>query len=233
MLLLIAPFFYEDVGAANVATGSQYANPEALTAGTNVGFVTPTDPATLDTSPAIFWGWTQPARSAVDPSATVNGVAGTAVAVVAAVLPDPSQVLEGVDRGDGVLGTLVCPTTIEDCCTGVIKITSGQHYLAGYFEWDIGQDVDGQEVSLQLQGNTHAGSATGAVATVPLTSAQTLLFNRTTHERPEYVLTVGSGDTAHVLIGRAEIIGGNIGTTSNTADAAAAEVDAVEEILVF
>ena len=81
MLLLIAPFFYVDVGAANVATGYQYANPEALTEGTNVGFVTPTDPATLDTSPAIFWGWTQPALAALDPDFFIDGVAGTAVAV--------------------------------------------------------------------------------------------------------------------------------------------------------
>ena len=86
MLLLIAPFFYVDVGAANVATGYQYANPEALTEGTNVGFVTPTDPATLDTSPAIFWGWTQPALAALDPDFFIDGVAGTAVPVDSATV---------------------------------------------------------------------------------------------------------------------------------------------------
>jgi len=86
MLLLIAPFFYEDVGAANVAVGYQYANPEALTEGANAGFVTPTDPATLDTSPAILWGWTQPALAALDPAFSIDGVAGTAVPVESATV---------------------------------------------------------------------------------------------------------------------------------------------------
>ena len=86
MLLLIAPFFYEDVGAANVAVDYQYANPESLTQGTNAGFVTPTDPATLDTSPAILWGWTQPALAALDPDFFIDGVAGTAVPVDSATV---------------------------------------------------------------------------------------------------------------------------------------------------
>ena len=74
-------FFYDDVGSGNVAAGYDYANPAALTTGTNAGFVTPTDAATLDAGAAGLWGYTQPALTAVDPAVSINGVAGTALAV--------------------------------------------------------------------------------------------------------------------------------------------------------
>ena len=57
------PFFYVDPGAANVAQDYEYGDPVALTTGTNPD-VTSTDQPIPDTSPAVFWGFTQPAASA-------------------------------------------------------------------------------------------------------------------------------------------------------------------------
>ena len=94
------------------------------------------------------------------------------------------------------------PFSGDACCTGVIKIVAGQSYPAGQFQWKVERDITGQDVTLLLQGKTFAGSASGMIATVPLTSAQTQSLEKTTHERSEFRLK--AGDT--VTVGKAEII---------------------------
>lgn len=94
----------------------------------------------------------------------------------------------------------------DACCSGVTKIIAGQSYPAGQLQWQTGQDVTGQEVTLSLQGQKFIGSASGMIATVPLNSLQTKALEKTTHERPEVRVTIGSGATAHVIIGKAEIL---------------------------
>ena len=104
--------------------------------------------------------------------------------------------------GDPEPVTTVSHLPSDSCCSGVIKIVAGQSYPAGQLQWQFGKDITGQEVTLSLQGQTFTGSASGMVATVPLTSAQTQSLEKTTHERSDFRLKVGD----NVIIGRAEIL---------------------------
>jgi len=107
--------------------------------------------------------------------------------------------------------TIVLPqpdnvTTSGDCCVRVIKIVCGQFYAAGHFVWTFDQDIDGQDVVLEIQGQEFEGTATGTTATVPLTSNQTEQLTKTTHERSPTRLIVGPEGTQHVITGKAEIL---------------------------
>jgi len=101
-----------------------------------------------------------------------------------------------------IQGMPVCFRATDDCCTKVIKIVQGSAYGDGHFQWQRDENITGQSVSLRLQGQDFAGSASGRVATVPFTSAQTSGLEVTTHERSEYRLKVGD----IVTVGRAEIL---------------------------
>ena len=103
------------------------------------------------------------------------------------------------DSLDG--GTVIGLGEQLDCCTKLIKIIQGSAYTPG-FQWDLGEDVTGQEVSMRLQGQDFAGSADGSIASVPFTVEQTESLEITTHERSEYRLRVGN----QVIVGRAEIV---------------------------
>jgi len=65
MLLLMAPFFYEDLGANNVALGYQYGDPAAPATGTREVIDLTSDALLPDVGPAALWGFTQPSPSNV------------------------------------------------------------------------------------------------------------------------------------------------------------------------
>ena len=109
---------------------------------------------------------------------------------------------------EAVLESSINPSLLEgdSCCTGIIKIVCGQHYPAGHFVWDLGRDISGQDVSLELQGIQIAGSTSGTTVTVPMTSVQTAQFTKTTHERSDVRVLIGSGDSVDVVVSKAEIL---------------------------
>ena len=93
MLLLMAPFYFDDPGAANVALDYTYGDPVALTTGTNPD-VSSTDQPIPDTSPAAFWGFTNPAESAflfVEPTIIYSPSNGADLNM------PPNQFIEGND----------------------------------------------------------------------------------------------------------------------------------------
>lgn len=114
MLLLMAPFYYEDVGSTNVVTGYEYADPVAPTSGTNADLSPTTDLPLPDTSPAVFWGFTQPALSAVDPSVNVPGFGpGEAVPINDAPQFECSNVIHTVCASTGETKTH-CFTPVDE-----------------------------------------------------------------------------------------------------------------------
>lgn len=104
-LVPYAPLFYADVGAPNVASRYEYADPANPTVGTNAVIAPTISPPTLDQSPASLWGWTQPAIDAVAALVVLpNGSVGTG----AAADPDDPGVECGSElqltRGDDYTG---------------------------------------------------------------------------------------------------------------------------------
>jgi len=65
MLLVMAPFFYEDVGANNVALGYQYGDPAAPATGTREVIDLTSEALLPDVGAAALWGFTQPSPSNV------------------------------------------------------------------------------------------------------------------------------------------------------------------------
>jgi hypothetical protein len=67
-------------------------------------------------------------------------------AIVAGTLPPPSQVLAGVDRGDGVLGTLVVPNAADVRFGVAVASTTGLCYVPQAAEVLWGVQVDDAEI---------------------------------------------------------------------------------------
>ena len=89
------PLFYQSVDAANVVEGHGYADPTSETVGTNAQLAPTTDPAQLDLGPAGYWGWEQPAPSAVLAGVTIpdTGLLGANMGQTALQCERPARVV--------------------------------------------------------------------------------------------------------------------------------------------